>query len=112
MLKSKKAQASPTQRSRSCHRPSFAKDCELNLEAQKPPRCFLFLAYTVARVPFGFHNFLLGSRYLVPANLLLFGTFAAITAKMAPRRPLRSISIYCARLDRARCQQTIRRDRV
>ena len=31
----------------------------------------------------GFHNFLLGSRYLVPANLLLFGTFAAITVRIA-----------------------------
>jgi hypothetical protein len=46
-----------------------------------------FVSMAVARYlaepdPSGLHNFLLGSRYLVPANLLLFGTFTAIAVKM------------------------------
>jgi uncharacterized membrane protein len=43
----------------------------------------------------GFHNFLLGSRYLVPANLLLFGIFAAITVKIA-RRPGFGVFLFIA----------------
>ena len=46
--------------------------------------------------PSGFHNFLLGSRYLVPANLLLFGSFAAITVKIARRAGLFGTFLFIA----------------
>jgi hypothetical protein len=35
--------------------------------------------------PTGFHNYLLGTRYVVPANLLLFGSFAVLAATIARR---------------------------
>lgn len=49
-----------------------------------------FIVTAVARQltepdPSGFHNFLLGPRYIVPANLLLFGLFAVVALEIACR---------------------------
>jgi hypothetical protein len=52
--------------------------------------------YLVEPDPSGFHNFLLGSRYLVPGNLLLFGTFAALTVRMTRRAGRAGIFLFIA----------------